>query len=1067
MVKSRLLRADGVFGAMASALLAVVGLWLSGGSLAVTPLLTGLLSIFGIGCWALLRRSMPRVSVWLGLIAGVGAGVQIRLNSSPTQSVVLLLAGVVIGFVLLMLSLRLQPDRQRRWGLVLALGVFVAAGFTIAWDLASGSGSAALQSMTLDLPVLPAIKVGEVGRALVIIATALILGATQSVKTLLERGRWDRSTAYVWLGVVMLPVVGLVLAAGLAGDLGPAVITSAAVAAIMWRALGRRVVGWLVLIGAVVFLVGAVISGELVTRWADVLHPRRPDSGLQLATALRGMGSAGFIGGGPGSGSLAGSLPAKGSDYVAAILGGDLGILPLLVILGLLVVAAISILRVASCMKIGVPALVVTGVGWSFLITTLWIGAGNFGLLPFTGIDIPLLALNGSSGLSTGICIGALGYALRSFDPDTAEVSKSGKSITTVALVAAVVVGAIALVQSVHLMWTGGRYVAGACVSKSTGEVVSPPTVPASGGVSTSDPAYRYLGDVQSDDQLPSTGSQGDTYRMVETDEDNRVRTTYFVWNEDAWEASGQKGISTVRACIPSGPYTAQPELDPAWQDRTASYDSEPSNLDAEALRRMPRGDLILRDGTALASSEPLGRRIYTDATTAIDTGFFTFGTSAGPQGLEYSASGALTCGLHRSFQAQLTTLGFYGECSPTTVVSSIEPALQSAVQGIVLDASDYSTMIMVVNQETGGVEAVASTVAEQVPRTDSAEAKVSLNANALKAGDTPFIQREILAYRAKVAPSPPFRHPPYLPLADDAKSDDIWPPAFGYPVQPGSVFKLITAAAAGREQIAIPSLGQSLEIEGEKPLTNQSLQACPGTSIQAMLAYSCNTSAGYIGIQVGSEGLYQAADALGLAEAGSLIGPPDESADLTPILWQPFGANHDSLNIPDDPSESELARAAIGQENVRFSVAQEAGITKAVLTGVRQPLTMVAGVCDAKDFRPWQAPTTPVPADIPLDVIREGMEGAVEWQGGTAEALQGRATMAKTGTAELNDGIASWVTATDGEHIVVVRMTPTVANSDPRELDSGAKGQAIKVFDALQAQQSLMGAENPCSSNE
>jgi cell division protein FtsI/penicillin-binding protein 2 len=188
-------------------------------------------------------------------------------------------------------------------------------------------------------------------------------------------------------------------------------------------------------------------------------------------------------------------------------------------------------------------------------------------------------------------------------------------------------------------------------------------------------------------------------------------------------------------------------------------------------------------------------------------------------------------------------------------------------------------------------------------------------------------------------------------------------------------------------------------------------------------------------------------------------------------LRWATNQGVQDSLGFGSDesPVESALARAAIGQEGVRLTVADVAGLTDSVATGVKRPLTMVAGMCVGRDFEPWENTGQPIDEDLRLDVVREGMSGAVQPYG-TAPQLSGLADYAKTGTAELGEGrVASWVTAVGGQHIVTVRVMSGDGPefSDPSDVPGqSASDIAVRVFEMLGQPGVISADENPCEVN-
>lgn len=434
--------------ALLAAFAAVMGLVLAAGSVAtlfsiISAAAVGItlaVMLVGLGWWPVAAAG----------VAGFGAGVQSTWFTETGVAVKCLLAlafGLVLGRVFASGGLRMQ--REQRW--VLAAGVValvvVARVATLVWGN--------LDSGELRFPGLPALMTGEWGRVLAVVAVGLALTGADRVRHDAAVGVLPGRRAWAWLLLVVAPAVALTAVLLVVGDLGPAVILAATLGVMIWRSLG----GWLALPVLSVAAVGVLLIGmsstEWATRWTEVQDPRADmELTSQLATALRSMGETGMVGGGPGSGSLTHRVPMGQSDYALATVAGDYGLLAAIVMFVMVVGLCLAVLR-ASVHLSQEAGLIATGAGWMLTLTTLWVAAGTFGLLPFTGVNLPLVAMSGSAAGATGVLLGAVSACLARDTADGA-VDTSAARVTLVATLAAGLVLLGMLGQGARLTWTAG-----------------------------------------------------------------------------------------------------------------------------------------------------------------------------------------------------------------------------------------------------------------------------------------------------------------------------------------------------------------------------------------------------------------------------------------------------------------------------------------------------------------------------------------------------------------------------------------------------------------------------------
>jgi cell division protein FtsW len=230
--------------------------------------------------------------------------------------------------------------------------------------------------------------------------------------TLLAR-RWHRLHDLRALLVPLGPVVGLV--AGLIllqPDMGTALIVVAGVFALLFAA-GSRIVHLVTGaagLGAVGFGL-MYIEGYRWARFTSFLDPWADPQGSGYQTI---QSIIALVGGGPFGVGLGASrqkwmyVPNAHTDFIYAILGEELGLIGaigVLALFGLLVWAGI---RIAMRAPDAFGRLLAAGItGWLGVQALVNLGAVT-GLLPITGVPLPLVSFGGSSLVVTLVAIGIL-----------------------------------------------------------------------------------------------------------------------------------------------------------------------------------------------------------------------------------------------------------------------------------------------------------------------------------------------------------------------------------------------------------------------------------------------------------------------------------------------------------------------------------------------------------------------------------------------------------------------------------------------------------------------------------
>ena len=226
--------------------------------------------------------------------------------------------------------------------------------------------------------------------------------------------KWNKLDDLGHLAIPLAPVVGVIaLLVILQRDLGTTVILCGSVFLMMFAA-GVRI-RFLAIAGGIGLASAAVlIFGETYrrTRFVDAyLNPwaDRMGDGYQLIQGLIALGSGGWFGVGLGASRQKWDyLPNAHSDFIFAIVGEELGLVGAFLVMiafGVLLYAGI---RIAMLAPDTFGRLLAAGItSWIGLQTIVNLGAVT-GLLPITGVPLPLLSFGGTALVVTLAGIGVL-----------------------------------------------------------------------------------------------------------------------------------------------------------------------------------------------------------------------------------------------------------------------------------------------------------------------------------------------------------------------------------------------------------------------------------------------------------------------------------------------------------------------------------------------------------------------------------------------------------------------------------------------------------------------------------
>lgn len=423
---------------------------------------------------------------------------------------------------------------------------------------------------------------------------------------------------------------------------------------------------------------------------------------------------------------------------------------------------------------------------------------------------------------------------------------------------------------------------------------------------------------------------------------------------------------------------------------RANELNTRPGNTRSVLLAfSRPRGTVSTADGVVLARSVAstdqyqFQREFPEGDTYAAITGYFNY--SFGATGVEAAYNEELA---GRAADQQFRSIGDLFVANDDT--GHLELTVRSDVQAAARAAlGDQKGTVVALDPRTGGVLALWSWPSYDPTPLSSHDLKASANAKAAyeAADGKPLLAK---AYR------------------------EIYPP--------GSTFKVVTAATGVQLGLVTPDspdypILRALDLpQTTRDLPNFGGGACGGT-LFTILAKSCNTSFGEMGLDIGGPGLIAGAEAFGFNQV-----PP---FDL-PAVASRFP------NIDFGPSQPALAQSAIGQNDVAATPLQMALVAAGIANGgaIMEPHVLdvirdgQGEVTRRVEPKEWKRAVSAETAET----IKQAMREVVANGSATRLQIAGVDVGAKTGTAQFGPAAPlrshAWVVAWAGPP----GQTPTVA---------------------------------------
>jgi rod shape determining protein RodA len=250
----------------------------------------------------------------------------------------------------------------------------------------------------------------ELGKVLLILALAgfVIDGA--------RRGSPRQRTArYLLLGLAPAALVFLQPDLGTALVFGVVTLAVIFLAGVRWSHFLAIATGFAVMVTAVLVVAPAVgtpvLKGYQEERLTSFLHPSEDprDAGYQQNQAKIAIGSGEKTGRGDrATQTRLDFVPERTTDFIFAVIGERFGFLGAAFVLSLFALLIWRALRIVTLSKNLYGTLVAGGIT-AMLMFQVFVNVGmNLGIMPITGIPLPLMSYGGSSVLATFLALGVL-----------------------------------------------------------------------------------------------------------------------------------------------------------------------------------------------------------------------------------------------------------------------------------------------------------------------------------------------------------------------------------------------------------------------------------------------------------------------------------------------------------------------------------------------------------------------------------------------------------------------------------------------------------------------------------
>jgi rod shape determining protein RodA len=310
----------------------------------------------------------------------------------------------VLGIVGMLVLTRIDYSRFRE--LRVGIYTFLCASVTLVFFF----GFAARGSRrSFELPFF-SFQPSELGKLLLVLALAgfVIDGARRGSPI-------QRTVRYLFLGLAPAALVFL------QPDLGTSMVFVVATLAVMYfggvpwthfAVIGGGIAALVALVLVVAPMAGTpILHGYQEERLTSFLQPHEHEAGAgyQQNQSVIATGSGQFDGrGDKATQTRLDFVPERHTDFIFAVIGERYGFMGAAFVLSLYALLFWRALRITTLSKNSYGTLVAGGIAVSLLFQTFVNVGMNLGIMPITGIPLPLMSYGGSSVLATFLAVGVL-----------------------------------------------------------------------------------------------------------------------------------------------------------------------------------------------------------------------------------------------------------------------------------------------------------------------------------------------------------------------------------------------------------------------------------------------------------------------------------------------------------------------------------------------------------------------------------------------------------------------------------------------------------------------------------
>ncbi|MEX1140800.1 MAG: rod shape-determining protein RodA [Thermoleophilaceae bacterium] len=354
------------------------------------------------------RIDVPLLLAVLGLTAcslyTIATATQDDIAGSPNHFLYRQAAYVAVGMCLMLLVSRIDYTRLREWKA--GIYVFLIASILVAYALGPVTHGS---RRSIALPFFE-IQTSELGKVLLILALSAVI--VDRVRQIGDRETTSR--------VMLLALVPALLVIG-QPDLGSGIVY-VSIALVVLFVAGTRWTHFAVL-GALATAAVAVVLVAAPAAGVQVLEPYQMDRLTAFVNPADNPGDEGYqqqqskvaigAGGKTGRGEEATQtkldfLPEHHTDFIFAVVGEELGFMGAALVLSLFALLIWRALRILTMSKDLYGTLIAAGV-LAMLMHQIFVNVGmTIGIMPITGVTLPLMSYGGSSVLVTFIALGLL-----------------------------------------------------------------------------------------------------------------------------------------------------------------------------------------------------------------------------------------------------------------------------------------------------------------------------------------------------------------------------------------------------------------------------------------------------------------------------------------------------------------------------------------------------------------------------------------------------------------------------------------------------------------------------------